>query len=268
MKRKHKRHKVRKISRMKVAVCLQKAKYYQRQSKKFFWKRTVYQENLHFLQKIERHFVRPKTPGQADSIRMPQADWLRLSRLAQPPEAFLKACWHKGERVVGGLSFWKRSGLFLAVLSLLVVASVRVVEEWWAWQSPIYEVSGHSMAPTLKEGERYHLKKEQKIARYDLVVFRPSFTDELYLKRVIGLPGEQFSYKNGQLWINQRKQADAFASKTADFDFAQAFHHQTIPLKSYVVLGDNRQNSFDSRNFGWVRAEQIVGILDQKNPTH
>lgn len=118
------------------------------------------------------------------------------------------------------------------------------------------------MVPTFTEGDQTRVVSHGKIDRFDVVVFHPPFADDkLYIKRVIGLPGESISYENGRLYIDGVELADAFAEDTADFDLTKEFHIDKIPQNAYFVLGDNRELSQDSRSFGYIVEKEIVGIV-------
>ncbi|WP_208422331.1 signal peptidase I [Latilactobacillus fragifolii] len=127
-------------------------------------------------------------------------------------------------------------------------------------------VSGQSMAPTLKSADQLLLRTSGPIKRFDIVVFtRPDQTT--YVKRVIGLPGETVAYRNDQLYINGRYIAEPFldAAKqkpgvlTSDFELKALIGEQRIPQNEYFVLGDNRQISKDSRLFGPIHRDTILG---------
>ncbi|WP_207703743.1 signal peptidase I [Candidatus Enterococcus ferrettii] len=133
------------------------------------------------------------------------------------------------------------------------------------WLYPKYFVSGESMNPTYWEQEIVQVKAHRKPERFDVVVLHPpDAPEELYLKRIIGLPGERINYQDGELFINHEIVSDAFAYRTEDFNW-DSFSNQTIPENYYFVLGDNRTISKDSRIFGLVSEKQILGIVQEGN---
>ena len=118
-------------------------------------------------------------------------------------------------------------------------------------------VSGTSMDDTLKNGELLLLKKYDKnFERFDIVVF--DYGDSKLVKRIIGLPGETLEYKDGILYINGKETEDPFASSTKDFKLTD-LNIDVIPEDYYLVMGDNRSNSSDSRIIGPISKDTING---------
>ena len=113
-------------------------------------------------------------------------------------------------------------------------------------------VSGSSMASTLHDGEILLLKKyDKKYERNEIIVF--DYQGSKLVKRIIGLPGETVEYESGKLYINGVETEEMFSSITNDY------YKTTIPEGYYFVLGDNRNNSTDSRIIGLISEEQISG---------
>ncbi len=122
-------------------------------------------------------------------------------------------------------------------------------------------VEGQSMEPNLYSDQRlvvekvsYRLHGPQ---RFDVVVLKmPNQGDELLIKRVIGLPGETVEIKNGHVYINGEQLEEPFT----DEETRPGRHGAvTVPPLHVYVLGDNRDRSNDSRSFGPVSIESIVG---------
>ena len=118
-------------------------------------------------------------------------------------------------------------------------------------------VDGSSMSPTLSDKQFLILNRStKKLNRNDIVVF--DHDNSKLIKRIIALPGETIEYKDGILYINDRKYDDKFAGITENFDLTN-FGIQKLPENSYFLLGDNRNNSIDSRIIGPVNIEKING---------
>ncbi len=121
-------------------------------------------------------------------------------------------------------------------------------------------VNGSSMYPTLKNNELLLLKKyDSSYKRYDIVVL--DYKNEKLIKRVIGLPGEIVEYKDGILYIDGNKTEDEFSSITSDFKSSELITG-SIPEGYYLVMGDNRKNSIDSRTIGLINEDDINGITN------
>ena len=96
------------------------------------------------------------------------------------------------------------------------------------------------------------------VKRFDVVVIK--YGNEHIIKRVIGLPGEIVKYENGLLYVNGENIKEPFINqKTADFSTTFLISNGIIPSNTYFVLGDNRNNSYDSRYIGFIKKEDIMG---------
>jgi signal peptidase I len=122
-------------------------------------------------------------------------------------------------------------------------------------------VEGQSMEPSLHTDQRLVVEKISYRfhgpQRFDVVVLRlPSQGDELLIKRVIGLPGETVEITDGHVYINGEKLEEPFLTGQTN-PGRQA--KVTVPPLHVFVLGDNRNHSNDSRSFGPVPIENILG---------
>lgn len=127
-------------------------------------------------------------------------------------------------------------------------------------------VNGSSMSPYLEEGDILLLNKlDSSYERFDIVVVDVNNTK--IIKRVIGLPGETVAYKDCQLYIND-KPIDDFVKDctTLDFSLENLYDYLIIPDGYYFVLGDNRENSSDSRDkrIGLIHESQIKGTVSTR----
>lgn len=138
-----------------------------------------------------------------------------------------------------------------------------------------YVVYGQSMMPTIKDGERIIVNKIgyelMEPDRFDLIIFHADEESD-YIKRIIGLPGDELRYESDTLYVNgeaveedfieESKGENGFEDYTDDFTLEDLTDQQTVPEDHVFVLGDNRQNSIDSRQIGYVPTEEIVGRVN------
>lgn len=128
------------------------------------------------------------------------------------------------------------------------------------------QVLGPSMEPNYNEGEIYLLNKFKykifDVKRFDVIVLK-SKKSKLMIKRIIGLPGDKIEYKNNKLYINDKEVVEEFkkTGNTTDYNI-EKLGSNTVPENSYFVLGDNRENSEDSRVFGFITKDEIVGKVE------
>lgn len=114
-------------------------------------------------------------------------------------------------------------------------------------------VSGPSMQPTLDGGELMILNKlDDKYERFDVVVV--DIGSEDIIKRIIAMPGESISCENGIIYVNGRKQDESY-SKGITNDFEKVI----LAEDEYFVMGDNREDSKDSRHLGPIKKDKIKG---------
>lgn len=122
------------------------------------------------------------------------------------------------------------------------------------------QVLGQSMEPTLHSTQRVVIEKVtyrffHGPRRGDIVVVRMPDQSDLLIKRVVGLPGETIEVRRGQVYIDGEKLNESWTIKPGGGNYGP----KTIPPLHVFVLGDNRGASNDSRNFGPVKIDNIVG---------
>ncbi len=143
---------------------------------------------------------------------------------------------------------------YVVVIAVVILLRLYVI-------SPV-QVDGSSMVPTLQDNEILLLKKyDHHFSRFDIVVLK--YGKDKLVKRIIGLPGETVSYRNSKLYINDELVEETFLPeniKTSDFNLTD-IGYTTIPEGYYFVVGDNRNDSLDSRYIGLIPKKSIEGTV-------
>lgn len=167
-----------------------------------------------------------------------------------------------------GTGFWKNVVIFAltqtvyGIISVLAAFLIIVPIRMFVFQP--FVVQGNSMSPNLNEGSYLFVNEmDRKYQRGDVVVFEhPKDTSKRFIKRIIGLPGETISIEDGRVYINgQVLNETKYLSPSITTPRGGA----PLVLKDdeFFILGDNRQASTGSQDFGPVSKNLIVGkILD------
>jgi signal peptidase I len=127
------------------------------------------------------------------------------------------------------------------------------------------KVEGDTMAPALNDGDRIIIDRRfEKLERGDIVVFLyPKDPVRSYIKRIVGLPYETVEVREGKVFVNGQPLLEPYVDPK--FDQAQRSSAETrLDAESYYVVGDNRDNSADSRFWGPVHRKFIYGKYTRK----
>lgn len=122
-------------------------------------------------------------------------------------------------------------------------------------------VSGNSMDPTLKNGQRvffFRLQKEYKVG--DIISLRMPSGD-YYVKRIVATQGDVVDVKEGKIFVNGKEYKNEHAVGTTSPQENTVVYPYTVGKNSYFVVGDNREHSIDSRSFGGIVIYQIRGKI-------
>lgn len=153
-------------------------------------------------------------------------------------------------------------GYIVSLFFLSALCAIYVVQ--------ITDVYGNSMEPELRDKQKVFVNKLiyefEEPERFDIIVFRYLYkTEEYYIKRIIGLPGETVQIKDGVVYVNGEALADPYAYETVK-DAGRAAEPILLGEGEYFVLGDNRNHSSDSRGYDVanVKRPQILGRVFAK----
>lgn len=191
------------------------------------------------LDGLERaQVLAPTIPGQALPLDPPRVHPRRLPSVGE----FLR-----------GLTFLVRTPLRVLMAGVFIYL--------FAFNFSV--VRGSSMVPGIHDGDRILIDQFsylfQEVDRGDVVVLRYPLDPELdYIKRVIGLPGDEVVMAGGLLWVNGERIDEVYVDQTDPYSHLC----EEVAEGHYFVLGDNRLHSSDSREFGQVHRSLLRGKVD------
>ncbi len=166
----------------------------------------------------------------------------------------------KATKVIGAIG----KGIY-SLIETILVALVLAIVLYLFIMTP-HEVVGNSMHPTYKNGEFLMANKiTYKVSqpkRGDVVIFKFSDTQD-FIKRIIGIPGDELMIKDGKIYINNQLLDESKYLNASVITNGGSYMHEgqtiTVPDNKYFVCGDNRTNSSDSREFGPIEKDRIKG---------
>ncbi len=132
------------------------------------------------------------------------------------------------------------------------------------------EVVGSSMVPTLHSDDQLMVQKVSRLFAHGITygdiitinandLYEPHIQDKNIIKRVIGLPGDSIDISNGFVYRNGEKLDEEYLDNVVTDERNEAHSHVLLSDDEYYVLGDNRPVSLDSRTFGPIRKDRIIG---------
>ncbi|MGG5343123.1 signal peptidase I [Enterococcus sp. AZ192] len=171
----------------------------------------------------------------------------------------------------------RKENIIEIIKFMLPVVLVAVLVFFFILNTSPHMVDGDSMKPTLMDKDRVIVRRTKIPERYEIITFKPPVKSEFqYVKRVIGMPGDLVWTEGNDLFINHQaetlpKESEMSAASElpdgtikvniSDESLEQMSQLNKIPTGHYFVLGDNRNNSSDSRAFGLVDGNAIEGVV-------
>jgi signal peptidase I len=150
--------------------------------------------------------------------------------------------------------YWVRDLVFSVLIAVILIVFI---------YQPV-KVEGTSMMPTLTDQERIFINKFTyhyglgSVSRGDMVVFwYPLDTSKSYIKRIIGVPGDEVQIVSGQVYVNGNSLAEDYVPD--EYRDRVSWGAERVPVDKYFVLGDHRSSSNDSRAWGFVDRKYIYG---------
>jgi signal peptidase I len=197
----------------------------------------------------------------ASNIARLHPGWLLV-----PPLLYAIACYH-AYFACPRSALHSRDPIVMIVSLILAFKLTSILIPAWIEHDFVqrFTIPSDSMVPTLRAGDQILALKArtQPTKKGDLIVFHaPEFAKtldpnagDLFIKRAVGMPLEVIALKDGIIYINNQPIAEDYISGPPQYNFDP----QVVPADSYFVLGDNRNNSFDSHVWGYLPKNHIIG---------
>ncbi|KAA0941021.1 signal peptidase I [Sporosarcina sp. ANT_H38] len=160
-----------------------------------------------------------------------------------------------------------KSELFSWIQSLLFALAIVFISYQFLFVPT--KVQGESMLPTFEDKNRIIVSKVSTIDRFDMIVFDAPNATEKYIKRVIGVPGDRIEMIDDILHVNGKVYDEPYVKRidgdpitdriTGDFTLKEITGQAEVPEGAFFVLGDHRLKSNDSRFFGFIYEDAVIG---------
>ncbi|MEI5993779.1 signal peptidase I [Candidatus Enterococcus mansonii] len=227
--------------------------------KKSVHSRRLYKNNQVNYEKKKQIKKKPSDEWQEHTIHL-KASKLKKKSVKRKKKYIRKKRWRKQVQQLMkelGISFILL-GTILYIISLFTFSVVKI--------------EGYSMMPTVNNGDRVFVSKLSKVKRFSMILYKDSKSNEYAVRRIIGLPEEQVSYRNDILTINNVEVYERFLAeqlsraKDSKTTFTEDWKPSgaSIPKGKYLVLGDNRPYAIDSRTYGYIDEKEIIGVVEMR----
>ena len=157
----------------------------------------------------------------------------------------------------------------ITVFVLIFGLAGTYLPQWISQKIEPFEIPSKSMLPTLQVGDRIFVNKSSHYSphRGDVMVFKEPEAAEIleqgasknkvrfFVKRVVGEPGQVVRIANGMVYINDQPLQETYIAEPPAYEWGP----MPVPAESYFVMGDNRNNSFDSHVWGFLSKRYVVG---------
>jgi len=146
--------------------------------------------------------------------------------------------------------------LITIILIVTIIISTIAIPKFIHLKNGRYVImNGNSMYPTLNDGDKKFCKTNVQFKRYDVVTIKDE-NNNVLIKRIYGMPGENIKIENGNILVNGKKLDDKY-------EYGNTSDYTSIALNDdeYFVLGDNRDISMDSRHIGPIKKKNIRCVL-------
>ncbi|MBZ4027150.1 signal peptidase I [Lactobacillus johnsonii] len=161
--------------------------------------------------------------------------------------------------------------IFYQVFNLILQSAIGLYLVVFRFLLANETISGPSMQPAFENNDRVIAVRHSKLSRGDIVILKaPDEPGALYIKRIIGVPGDSIKSKNDVMYINGKAIKEPYLTEykkklskgqlyTNNFSLEQLYHVKRVPKNCYFVMGDHRNVSKDSRMIGFIKRQDIIG---------
>ena len=136
-------------------------------------------------------------------------------------------------------------------------------------------MDGYSMLPNFGNSDVVAVSRTSQLKRFDLVYMEtPGNNKENAVRRIIGMPGDEITFEEDELYVNGEGKSEKYLTSkkkslktmqlTDDFTLQELTGSAVVPKDSYFVLGDNRKSATDSRYYGFVSKEEVIGKVKMR----